>query len=153
MKYSASLKTSGYELKFYIRKLDQSPEHLGIIVMFLPCSEYSVPPIKSITNTMLVDGIEQLARYLENHISSLSHNPAFKSGVFLTYGDVFQMQALGGEVHSDSEGVFSIQCMVNVGNPTNQPFSTYLGGEAVITIKDANKFVEDLRVIIAELRS
>jgi hypothetical protein len=152
MKLIVSLVTSGYEIKFYLRKIDSSSEHIAIMVEFIGDHHYSILPIRSISNKMFLNDLEKLCIYLENHVSSINKNSSHVSEPFLAYGTVFRIKAMEGEARSNSEGEFSIQCMVNAGNPPGQIFSTYLGGLAVISIKNANEFTNTLREAILGFR-
>ncbi len=122
MRHQCILDTSGYELVFYLQSLDATKKCVGILVEFRLKPSHGNFSIRSGATTTYIAELEKLIMYLENHISALKNNPGNQFHVFVTYDFSFQIQALAGEVRSESEGEFTIQCMVNIGQPEEEGF-------------------------------
>ncbi|NEU84376.1 hypothetical protein [Nostoc sp. UIC 10630] len=92
--------------------------------------------------------LEKLIQYLEWHIAAMKNDLGYQSQVFISYGNCFQIQALQGQLRAENEGEFTIRCMVNIDKPADDIFSTYVGGEGVISIKNTQLFISSLRMTL-----
>ena len=106
----------------------------------------SVPTITAIAD------LYKLTQYLEQHIVKLQENPDEESWTFMPIGG-FQIQALAGNVLSESDGEFTLRCMVNVGRSSNEGATLYAGAEGVVTVKNTREFIASVRAALAGLHS
>lgn len=151
MKRKCVLETSGYQLVFYLASLDNSPNHIGLLTEFvLNASHDQSCKARSRAKPVYISQLQKLIPYLENHVAALVEKPGHESHTFVTYDLSFQIQALSGEVRSQNEGEFTIECLVNVGKPEGNPCSTYVGGEAVVTLKNLQEFTSDFQTVLNE---
>ena len=93
----------------------------------------------------------RLATYFEEHIVQLLQNPDGASSTFVPMELGFQVQALAGEVHAENDGEFSVRFLVNVGKSKDEGEKVYVGGEAVVTLKNIRKFIASLHEALANL--
>ena len=153
MKHVSTLTTSGYELRLYIAASDKSLDYARIVAEFISHPDHSLISVKSRPNSILVKDLEKLVRCFENHLYLIKNNLGNASFDFLSYCCSFRIGGRQGEIRSEFEGEFTIQCLVNAGEPNDSQFSTYLGGEAVVTLGSANEFMNSLREVVSTIAS
>ncbi len=104
--------------------------------------------VRSGTTWLFVSDLERLLRYLEEHIVSLQHDASSVSDTLVNLDLDFTLQAFSGDVQSFSDGRFSLLFMLNVGRRDEVSSSTYVGGEAVVTVAEVRHFVAAVRKVL-----
>ncbi|MDF5719608.1 MAG: hypothetical protein PUP91_03760 [Rhizonema sp. PD37] len=107
--------------------------------------------VRSIPTIITLKDLQSLITYFEQHITNLKSDPNSKAHTFVTWDLGFQVEALSGDVFSESEGVFTIRFMVNIGQADEKACSTYVGGEAMVTFANIRSFTLSLQAALAEL--
>jgi hypothetical protein len=93
---------------------------------------------------ILIKDIRDLVIYFDEHIKRLKQDPDSISPLFLPLSVAFKMQAFAGDIVSESEGEFTILFLVNMGTTSEEGANTYLGGEALVSIKNIKRFTSEL---------
>ena len=62
----------------------------------------------------------------------------------------FQLQALSGQIRSQDDGEFTLRFMLNTGKSNPEGFAVYVGGEAVISLENVNRFLSSISCLLAE---
>lgn len=150
MRQHCILCTSGYKFGFYLQHLNSTKDSVGVISELIVNPSYGNHAFRSTAQIIFTKDLQRLSNYLEDHIAALQAKPEHDSDTFMSYDCTFQLTAFSGEVCANQEGQFSIQCMVNVGKPEGG-FSTYLGGEAVVSVADTYAFINCLRLFLNNL--
>jgi hypothetical protein len=104
--------------------------------------------MESVPTIIAIADLHRLAHYLEQHIDKLQENPDEESWTFMAL-DGFQIQALAGDVVSESDGYFTLRCMVNVGTSGHEGTNVYAGAEGAVTVKNTREFVASMRAALA----
>ena len=152
MKKKCVLETNGYRVFFHFRSV-QTPEadYVESIVQFQIDSRLQELLVRSVPTLIHFKDLQRLVTYFEQHIAALKEDSNSESHTFVTYGLGFQAQALSGSVLSESEGFFTIQFMVNVGQAYKGACSTYVGGESQVTFANIRSFTASLQAVVNEL--
>jgi hypothetical protein len=149
-----SLKTSGYEIRFYLVEMKNSRDRLfHAKVEFITTSNVSqkISAMSEKVSIKLNDLI-QLKQYFREHMENLKNKPQDDSYVFVDYILSYQIHALCGWVDSaKEEGCFSIISMVNIGKNSLTKDSTYIGGESTMTFKQVEEFMVSIDTLISPL--
>jgi hypothetical protein len=141
----------GYTVSFDFMKVDAAREYVDTIIEFSLDQELDGILVKSMPTFIAVKDIAKLATYFSDHIQSLIQNPESESLIFVPMELGFQVQALSGDVQSVDEGGFTVRFMVNVGKEPLENLSVYMGGEGVVSVENATKFISSLNAIAGGL--
>lgn len=139
------LNVSGFDISFNFTRVDRAGVADLVVVLSMK-KELGNLTISSIpTYTSIVD-MRKLATYFENHIARLQNDSSYyEAFVFLNNYLGFEIQALDGEIASESDGSFTIRVMVNVGEAGELQDRVYVGAESVIFLEDINNFIREIR--------
>ena len=135
------LKADGFQIYFNLIKFQKDKKNMDVAIEFHldPCISEVI--LKSTPTFIEINDIQRLVSYFEQHIISLQKNPDTESDIFVPLELGFQIQALAGEVRSKTDGEFSIRFMVNVGKGNENKTNVYVGGEALIGLKQVMDFI------------
>lgn len=148
----AILETNGYQIVFNLKSVDKpQADFVDSIVEFQLDSRLGELSARSIPTFIHFKDLQRLVTYFQQHIATLKENSDSDSHAFVTYGSGFVIQAFSGSVLSESEGFFTIQFMVNVGEAYEKACSTYVGGESVVTFANIRNFTSSLQAALNEL--
>ncbi len=143
--------SSRYRTVFELKSIDSNREMLDLVVEFQVDPRLREISVRSVSSYIDIKDLKRLVTYFEQHIASLKENSNSKSSVFIEYGLSFQIQASEGEIRSESEGEFSLQVMVNIGQPAKGYPRTYIGGESVVTLENIQSFTSSVNELLIEL--
>jgi hypothetical protein len=145
------IETDGYRVSFDLKDMQASKEYIDMIVEFTLDQHLGDIMVKSVPTFIAASDLYRLATYFEEHIAQLLQNPDGASSTFVPMELGFQVQALAGEVHAENDGEFSVRFLVNVGKSKDEGEKVYVGGEAVVTLKNIRKFIASLHEALANL--
>lgn len=152
IKEKCYLVASGYQITFYIKSLDSSRQYIGLIAALVVSTEFEEFSLKSAAQKILIQDLQNLTEYFEQHIASLRKNLFNNSSTFLNCQNSFQVQALSGNITSENEESFTLRFMINVGHQKERGHtSTYVGAEAVVTVKNIQDFTASIQTALAKL--
>ena len=146
------LETNGYQILLHLKRVETTEEEL-----FDTIFEFKLNPslgetlVRSIPTIITLKDLQSLITYFEQHITNLKEDHNSESHTFVTRSLDFQVQASSGNIFSESEGVFTIVFMVNVGKAYEGACSTYLGGETLVTVENIRSFTSSLQAALVEL--
>lgn len=141
------LETSGYQVTFFIRSLDDCKRAVGIGVTLTVNPALGGVSVRSTVTRMMIPTLQTLISYLEQHINNLKEDPNKTSD--LHYYHIFQIQALSGTFTSEDEGSFILRFMVNVKDKENQ--SPHVGAQAAVTFANVRSFTSSLQAVLNQL--
>lgn len=145
------LRTEGFDLSFEVNRLFTDHEYVYMTVVFRLAPHLGDVLARSELTSIATKELEELVTYFEEHIARLRHDPWTHSDNFVNTELGFQIQALAGEIISPCEGEFSIQCMVNVGQSSEEGPRVYVGGETAVTLQEVYAFSDSIKALLAEL--
>lgn len=145
------LETYGYQVFFELKSLENNTNLVDLAIQFILNPRLRELSVKSEPSFIAIKDLRRLVSYLEQHIDSLKQNSNSISNTFLENGLGFQIQAFEGSVYSESEGDFTLQFMVNVGQPRKRCSRIYVGGESEITFENIKRFTSSINVALTEL--
>jgi hypothetical protein len=144
------LKTEGYEISFELETMQTLKDEFGVRVGFLLDPSLGNIALTSSPVPLSLKDLQRLKIYLEEHIAHLQENPDSESYTFVPLDLQFQLQAFSGEVRSQDDGEFTLRFMINVGMPSEDSSSVYVGGEAVVTLENVNRFLSLISCLLSE---
>lgn len=136
---------------FELKAFDAMEKHADVLVEFRLNPLIGEVAVKSVPTLIAISDLQRLVAYFENHIADLKQNPDSESYTFVTTDLGFQVQALSGEIRSQSDGEFSIRFMVNVGESNGEGCRVYVGGESLITLENIKNFGSSLRAALSDI--
>lgn len=146
------LEANGYQVTFYIRSLDSSKDHIGLVTVIVVNTEFGESSLKSAAQKILIQELQNLTGYFEQHIASLRKNPTNDSSTFLSCQNAFQVQALSGNILPENEGNFALRFMINTGYQKEKGnTSTFVGAEAEVTFENIQNFTKSIQTVLAKL--
>lgn len=144
------LETSGYQVSFFIKSFDARKDSVAIGVRMTVDPVIEGVAVRSSATAMRILTLQNLILYLEAHIEDLKSDPKKTSD--LLYYDIFRIQALSGNVTSESEGSFTLRFMVNTGVPVDRKNSSnFVSAEAVVTFANMHSFTASLQAVVDEV--
>lgn len=151
-KEKVCLNTEGYQVYFYLRKLDNSQNRVGIVLVFNLNSSINEVTIKTNAQSAYCEDLQSMIKYIENHINSLQQKSSNDSSTFLDCQKYFQIQALSGNLISEDKGSFPLRFMINVSyQDIERSTNTYVGAEALVSLKNIKIFVSSLKTALNKL--
>lgn len=151
MSNKCQLKTEGYTITFELFGNVRTPDmdiKTEIEFFLYPHPRLGSLSVRSDITWLFVSDLESLLRYLEEHIVSLQHNPNSVSDIFVNLDLDFTLQAFSGEVQLPNDGGFSILFMLNIGRRDETSSSTYVGGEAAVSVAEVRHFMAAVRRVL-----
>lgn len=148
MSHEITLTTEGYVVTFQLEPRKDLRSSLDGTVVFTLVPGLSKMEVQSQSMPISVDDLERLAEYLQQHIVNLQADSDSEGETFVPLDLQFQMRASVGEVRSPDDGEFTLQFLVNVGQPDEESSSVYVGGEAVVTLEQIKHFLLSLRHLL-----
>jgi hypothetical protein len=145
------LETEGYRISFSLKAVQDSKEYVDMIVEFTLDQSLGGTIVKSVPTFIASDDLYRLVAYFEEHIAQLPQHPDREASTFVPMELGFQVQALAGEVYAENDGKFSVRFLLNVGKSKDEGERVYVGGEAVVTLKNIRKFITSLHEALADL--
>jgi hypothetical protein len=146
-----TLKTNGYELRFYLSYSKNNPNSFfDSKIQFLTNSD-SLQKISVISEKVLIkfESLISLVNYFRNHINKLKSNSEEVSIVFVDTTLSYQIHALSGEAFANIEdSYFSINSMVNIGKAIPSGDSVYIGGESTVSFNQIENFITSLEKLL-----
>lgn len=152
MENTVILETEGYEVAFEVRGIRIPQSTLDVTVGFSLASNLGRVELKALPVPIFMRDLQRMTMYLEQHIANLQKDPWGDSDTFVTLDCQFKMRALAGEVRSLNDGEFGLQFLVNVGRPNDESSYVYCGSEAVVTLKNINRFIILMRHMLREMK-
>jgi len=145
------LETDGYRVCFDLKGVQASKEHVDMVVEFTLDQHLGGIVVKSIPTFIAASDLHRLTVYFEEHIAQLWQNSDSESYTFVPMELGFQVQALGGEVHTEDDGEFSLRFLLNVGRSKDEGERVYVGGESVVTLRNIKRFIASLHEALTDL--
>ncbi len=142
-----TLNAEGYKLTFEMQELENTKEELDLAISVSLDPRLDTLMMKSVPMPIMMNDLQRMVAYLEQHIANLQENPDSESYTFVPLDLQFQMQAFAGEVRSPDDGEFTLRFMVNVGRPEEEGASVYIGGQTIVTLENINLFISSIRGI------
>jgi hypothetical protein len=148
-----SLKTSGYELKFYLVHLEDTKDKSfnAKIEFSTTCNASQKISVVSEKTLIKLNDLIRLKTYFKEHMINLASEPEKDSYIFVDYTLAYQIHAFCGNIDENEGGCFSILTMVNIGKTQPTGDSTYIGGESTITFKQVEDFIISIDDLISPL--
>jgi hypothetical protein len=143
------LETDGYRIYFDLQKTQATQESVEVVVELVLDPHLGDVTVQSVPTLMTVRDVYRLVAYFEAHIARLQQHPDSESSVFVPMELGFQVHALAGEVQAGDDGEFSLRFLVNVGDSRQAGHRVYIGGEAVVTLKNLRVFLASLHEALA----
>ena len=139
-----SLKTNGYELRFYLARVENSQDSF-----FKAKVEFATTPncsqkISAVSEKISINPSDliRLKKYFQEHMKNIKNNSQEDSYIFVDNTLGYQVRALCGDVSKNGKtGSFGIISMVNIGKTKPFGSSTYIGGESIITFEQVEEFI------------
>lgn len=152
MECTCLLEAYGFQIYFTMEKLKRNKEDttkknyvdLTVEVRLGPGLNLTM---KSVPTIVDMNDLNRLVHYLEQHVRNLQQNPDEEAWVFVAL-DAFQLQALAGNVLSQSDGEFTLRCMVNVGR-SEEGTNVYAGTEGVVSVEKIAHFTASMNSALA----
>ena len=148
MSHKALLETEGYLVMFEIKTIDTSEIDLDVVISFQLNSQISAISFCSDHNLIAKEDLQRLIVYFIQHIENLKQDPDTESFTFVPMDLAFQLQALSGEIRSQTDGEFGVRMMINVGRSCQEASSTYLGGESTVTLESIQNFITSIDTLM-----
>jgi hypothetical protein len=146
------LKTSGYEIRFYLVELENSRDRLFHAKVEFITTPNVAQKISALSEKALIklNDLIELKKYFKDHMENLRNKPQDDSYVFVDHTLSYQIHALCGDVDKGKEeGCFSIVSMVNIGKTYPTKDSTYIGGESTITFQQVEEFIVSIDNLVS----
>lgn len=151
MSHDITLTTEGYVVTFHLEPRTDLRGSLDGTVVFALVPGLGTLEVQSQPMPISVDDLVRLTEYFEQHIANLRADADSEGETFVPMDLQFQMRASVGEVRSPDDGEFTLQFLVNVGQPDEESSSVYVGGEAVVTLEQIKRFLLPLRRLLTEV--
>ena len=144
------LETEGYQVSFEIETMPNLKDEFDVRVGFLldPC--LGNVALTSSPMPLSVKELRRLEDYLKQHIEHLQVDPNSESYTFVPLDLQFELQALSGEICSQDDGEFTLRFMIDTGATSEGRSSVYVGGEAVVTLENVNRFLSSINRLLSE---
>jgi len=142
-----SLKTNGYELRFYLARIENSQDSFFKAKVEFATTPHCSQKISAMSEKILINPSDliRLIKYFQEHMENIKNNSQEDSYVFVDNTLGYQVHALCGDVSKNQKtGSFSIISMVNIGKTKPFNSSTYIGGESIITFEQVEEFIRAL---------
>jgi hypothetical protein len=153
MQKTCALIANGYEILFHLKDIEQYSNSIGIILVCNVKTTNMNYCLQSKAQLVRKDDLRRMIAYLENHIQVIQENLYEQSTVFVTYDNVFQMEALSGICLGQSnDGYFTLRFMFNAGfgEVEGRPkTNTYVGAEAVVYFESIQNFIESIDTFLS----
>jgi hypothetical protein len=153
MQKKCVLQTQGYNLSFYFINKTYERERVKAIIGFTLKTSLGQILVKSTPKFIKFENIQELLKYLENHIISLKEESETEPYTFVSDGLDFQVTASTGSYDPSGESNFTIKCMINIGEAQKEDFCTYVGGESVTTITKTQEFMSELQSVLDDFKN
>lgn len=153
IKEECYLETSGYQITFYIRSLDSSKDHIGLIILLVVSTALGEVSIRSVAQKIPVQDLQNLVEYFEQKIDSLKKSYNKDLSNLLNCHNVFQVQILLGNDVLEDERSFTLRFMINVGHQKEggNTSNTYVGAEAEVPFENIQNFTSSIKTVLAKL--
>lgn len=153
IKEECYLETSGYQITFYIRSLDSSKDHIGLIILLFVSTALGKVSIRSVAQKIPVQDLQNLGEYFEQQIASPKKNCNKDLSNILNCHNAFQVQLLLENDISEDERSFNLRFMINVGHQEERgnTNNTFVGAEAVVDFENIQSFTSSIKTVLAKL--
>lgn len=142
-----SLIAEEYQADFYLRRLDDYKDSVGIIVVLTRLTAPGSFSAKSIAQTLPIYKLENFAKYLEQHITLLKSNFEHESNNFLQCKSIFQCHALPRTSCRGITEACTLRFMVSI----DKESEVFMGVEAAITFDSISHFTNSVNAFLAQL--
>jgi hypothetical protein len=146
------LEADGFIIYFNI-KSTESEEHIDLSTEFIASKNIGNVKLKSCSTFITKKDLNRFSEYLENHIKKLEYDSDSESDIFVPMELGFQAQALEGEIGDKNNGEFSLRFLLNVGKDGAENHSVYMGGESIVTLRNARAFIDSLHEALVQFQN
>lgn len=150
IKEICTLQTRDYQVKFFIRSLDNYKNSVGLGIILTVNPDFTEYYVKSKCTRISIMTLKGFISHLENHITDLQEDPE-KIAKVLNY-IIFKIQAMSGKVASELEGHFTLQFMVNTKDPEDSKNpSNFVSHETVVSFANVRSFTAKFKAVLDEI--